>query len=83
MSVDSAPTQRAFASGLGGLPYPLLADFNPKGHVFDLFGIYDEERGVGKRAVIIIDKEGVIRYKRVYDRGLPDTQEILDELDKL
>ena len=83
MSVDSAPTQRAFASGLGNIPYPLLADFNPKGHVFDLFGIYDEERGVGKRAVIIIDKEGIIRYKRVYDRGLPDPQEILDELDKL
>ena len=83
MSVDSAASQRAFAAGLGGLPYPLLADFHPKGQVSELFDIYNEERGVTKRAVIIIDKEGVIRFKRVYDRGLPDPQEILEELDKL
>ena len=83
MSVDSAPTQRAFATGLGNLPYPLLADFHPKGHVSQLFGIYNEERGVTMRAVIIIDKEGVIRFKRVYTQGLPNPAEILDELDKL
>ena len=83
MSVDSAPTQRAFATGLGNLPYPLLADFHPKGYVSQLFGIYNEERGVTMRAVIIIDKEGVIRYKRVYTQGLPDPSEILEELDRL
>ena len=66
MSVDSAPTQRAFATGLGTLPYPLLADFHPKGQVSQQFGIYNEERGVSMRAVIIIDKEGVIRFKKVY-----------------
>ncbi len=83
MSVDSAPTQRAFAAGLGSLPYPLLADFHPKGQVSDLLGIYNEERGVTRRAVIIIDKEGVIRFKRIYTEGLPDSKEILEELDKL
>ena len=83
MSVDSAATQRAFAAGLGGLPYPLLADFHPKGHVSEMFDIYNDERGTSRRAVIIIDKEGVIRFKKVYDRGLPDPQEILEELDKL
>ena len=83
MSVDSAPTQKAFAAGLGGLPYPLLADFYPKGQVSDLLGIYNEERGTSKRAVIIIDKEGIIRFKQIYDRGLPDPKEILDQLDKL
>ena len=83
MSVDSAPTQRAFATGLGNLPYPLLADFHPKGQVSDLFGIYNEERGVTRRSVIIIDKEGVIRFKRIYTEGLPDSKEILEELDKL
>ncbi len=83
MSVDSAPTQRAFATGLGNLPYPLLADFHPKGHVSQLFGIYNEERGVTMRAVIIIDKEGVIRFKKVYTQGLPNPSEILEELDRL
>ena len=71
MSVDSAPTQRAFATGLGNLPYPLLADFHPKGNVSQLFGIYNEERGVTMRAVIIIDKEGVIRFKRFTPRAFP------------
>ena len=83
MSVDSAPTQRAFATGLGNLPYPLLADFHPKGQVSELFGIYNEEWGVTRRAMIIIDKEGVIRYKRIYTEGLPDSKEILEELDRL
>ena len=83
MSVDNVPTQRAFATGLGNLPYPLLADFNPKGHVSQLYGIYNEERGTTRRAVIIIDKEGVIRFKQLYTQGLPDPKDILAELDKL
>ena len=84
MSVDSAPTQRAFATGLGNLPYPLLADFHPKGNVSQLFGIYNEERGVTMRAVIIIDKEGVIRFKQTYAAaGDVDPRDILAEVRKL
>jgi alkyl hydroperoxide reductase subunit AhpC len=83
MSVDSVATQRAFATGLGNLPYPLLSDFHPKGKVSQLFGIYNEERGTTRRAVLIIDKEGIIRFKKLYDQGLPDPKEILAELDKL
>jgi alkyl hydroperoxide reductase subunit AhpC len=83
MSVDSVATQRAFATGLGNLPYPLLSDFHPKGKVSQLLGIYNEERGTTRRAVLIIDKEGVIRFKKIYDQGLPDPKEILTELDKL
>ena len=83
MSVDSVPTQRAFATGLGNIPYPLLSDFHPKGKVSELFGIYNDERGTSRRAVIIIDKEGVIRFKKIFTEGLPDPKEILEELDKL
>ncbi|MQF99396.1 MAG: redoxin domain-containing protein [SAR202 cluster bacterium] len=83
MSVDSAATQKAFAASIGGLPYPLLADFHPKGEVSSLLGIYNDERGTTRRAVIIIDKEGIIRFKQVFDRGLPDPKEILEELLKL
>jgi alkyl hydroperoxide reductase subunit AhpC len=83
MSVDGVATQRAFATGLGNLPYPLLADFHPKGHVSQLYGIYNDERGTTRRAVIIIDKEGVIKFKQLYTQGLPDPKEILAELDKL
>ncbi len=68
---------------MGGLPYPELSDFHPKGQVPQLLGIYNEERGTTRRAVLIIDKEGVIRFKKIYDQGLPDPKEILEELDKL
>ena len=83
ISVDSAATQRAFCSSLGGIPYPVLADFHPKGAVAQLYGIYNEERGTDRRAVIIIDKEGLVRFKQVYDRGLPKAEDILAEVEKL
>ena len=75
--------QRAFASSLGGIPYPMLGDFHPKGHVAQLYGLYNEERGVSRRAVVIVDKQGIVRFKQVYDRGLPNPEEILAEVDKL
>ncbi|MBI2871750.1 MAG: redoxin domain-containing protein [Chloroflexi bacterium] len=83
LSVDSAPVQRAFAASFGGCPYPLLADFHPKGEVARKYGVYDEERGVSKRAVFIVDKEGVVRWKRLYPRGLPETSEVLAALEEL
>ena len=48
---------------MGGLPYQVLADWHPKGKVTGSFGLWNEERGAGNRAVIVIDKEGVIRFQ--------------------
>ena len=45
ISCDSRPTQVAFSSSLGSIPYPLLADFWPHGAVCESFGLLDEERG--------------------------------------
>ena len=36
-----------------------------------------------KRAVFIIDKTGVIRFAREYDKGIPENSEVFSELDKL
>lgn len=83
ISVDSRPVQAAFAASQGGVPYPLLADFHPKGKVAQLYGIYNEERGTSRRAIFILDKQGVVRYKRTYEKGLPDPAEILAEVGKL
>ena len=48
------------------------------------YGIFNEERGSPNRAVFIVDKDGIIRFKRVYDsaRAL-DPKDILAEIDKL
>ena len=83
ISVDSAPVQRAFCSSLGNIPYPVLADFHPKGKVAQMYGIYNEERGISQRAVFIVDKEGVVRFKQVYEGGLPKPEDILAEVEKL
>ena len=49
-----------------------------------LYGVYNEERGTADRAVIIVDKQGIVRFKRVYSNmsefSIPD---ILAELDKV
>ena len=76
ISTDPKPTQIAFAASLGSVPYPILADFHPKGEVSKLYGIYNEDRGTSMRAVFIIDKEGVVRFKQIYSQGLPAPKEI-------
>jgi peroxiredoxin len=66
ISVDSAWAHKAFAAKLG-IQYPLLADFHPKGSVAKQFGLYLEDKGITNRATVIIDKDGVVRYVKVYD----------------
>ena len=63
---------------MGGLPYPELSDWHPKGQVTTAYDLWNEERGAGTRAVIIVDKDGVIRYRETYQPGtLPDPETIL------
>ena len=66
ISTDARPTQTAFAASVGSVPYPVLADFHPKGAVTTSYGIYNDQRGTPDRAVFIIDESGVVRWKKVY-----------------
>ena len=61
VSVDSAFCHRAFRRELG-LTIPLLADFHPKGQVARRFGVYDDERGTAQRALVMIDRDGIVRW---------------------
>ena len=83
ISVDSIYSHAAFAEKLGGISFPMLSDFHPKGKVTKLFGTYNEEFGRGFRSVFLIDSAGIIRYKKIYNPGLPDLNEVLDELKKM
>ena len=51
------------------------------------YGVYDEPRRVAKRAYVIIDKEGVIRYLNIRpsntEKDLLSTEELLTELKKV
>ena len=69
---------------MGGLPYPELSDWHPKGKVTQSYGLWNDERGVGRRAVIIIDKTGVVRFRQTYEPGtLPDADAIVNVITSL
>ena len=69
---------------MGGLPYPELSDWHPKGNVTTSYDLWNEERGAGTRAVIVVDKQGTVRFRQTYTPGnLPDPAAILAEVQKL
>ena len=84
ISCDSTRTLKAWADSLGGIDYPLCADWWPHGKVTSAYGVLNEELGRPERAIIVIDAEGVIRYIDVHTlREVPDEAEIEEEVLKL
>lgn len=84
ISVDSVPSNAAWAKSLGGLSYDLLSDFEPKGEVARAFGAYRDADGISERALFIVDKEGRIAFKDIHDIGdQPDNEELFEVLRKL
>ena len=82
ISVDSVFSHRAYAEQLG-VTFPLLADFHPKGEVTQAYGLWQDKWGTSKRAVIILDTEGVVQYSEVIAKGAPDVEKILEAVQKL
>ena len=77
-------THKAWAAALGGVSYPLLSDFHPKGKVTEAYGLMDPKLGAPFRAVIVVDKDGIVRWKKVYERpSLPDVRDVLAEMAKV
>ena len=62
VSVDSVYCHANWAQSMGGISFPLLADFNPKGAVAASYGLYLEDKGITDRATVIIDPAGVVRH---------------------
>lgn len=83
ISVDNIWSHKAFAEKLN-ISYPLLADFHPKGKVASLYGLYLEDMGITNRATVIIDKDGIVRYVKIYDIPTQrDNEELLKALEEL
>jgi len=59
ISVDSLWAHKAFAAQ-NDIPYPLLADFHPKGEVAKRYGVYLDDKGISARTAFIIGKDGKI-----------------------
>lgn len=70
VSVDSSYSLKAFSQTYN-LQFPLLSDFNKK--VTKLYGVLQDPwvglgyKGVAKRAVMVLDKRGMLKYRWVTD----------------
>ena len=83
ISVDSKWCHLAFSQNRN-FHFPLLADFEPKGRVAKIYGVYDEREGECQRALFVIDEEGVIRWSYLSPVGInPGADGILDALEEL
>ena len=84
ISADTVPSLKVWVEQLGGLPFPLLSDYWPHGAVGKAYGIFNEERGMDKRAAYVLDAKGIVRYAKVYPQGtIPESPELLEQLRKL
>jgi hypothetical protein len=82
--VDSRHCHANWAADIGGVSFPLLADFNPKGEVAQKFGLYLEKNGTSDRATVIIDRGGIVRYAHsVTPSGRRNIDELLEEARKV
>lgn len=86
ISVDSKWSHMAFSES-HHFRFPLLADFEPKGAIARLYEVYNEREGECKRALYVIDEEGIIHWHYLSPVGInPGADGILnalEELDKL
>jgi alkyl hydroperoxide reductase subunit AhpC len=69
-------------NGIGGLRYPLIADY--KKEIARAYGVLDEDSGQAQRGLFIIDPEGVVRYATVTNsnigRSVDETLRVLQAL---
>jgi peroxiredoxin len=83
ISVDGVWCHAAFTRDRR-LRFPLLADFEPKGAVARLYGVYQSDAGVSERALYVIDAEGIIRWSYLSPIGInPGADGILEALENL
>lgn len=61
ISVDSVWCHQAFAESRK-LHFALLADFEPKGEVSQMYGAYRAVDGTSERALFVVDGRGAIRW---------------------
>jgi peroxiredoxin len=83
ISVDSKWCHMAFAQNRN-FHFPLLSDFEPKGAVSGLYGAYNDTEGESKRAIFVIDEQGIIQWSYLSPDGInPGADGILDALEEL
>lgn len=83
ITVDNIPTLYAWTKQMGKLWFPVLSDFWPHGEVAARYGVLRSD-GVSERALVYIDKKGIIREILVSDiNKRPDLESIAAALEQM
>ena len=79
ISTDSVKSHRGFADKYS-LTVKLLSD--EEGKVVDLYGVKSWLPGRSARAVVVIDKQGIVRYRKVQSLSIfaPKDEEVLEAI---
>lgn len=84
MGVDGSAKQASWAEEMGLERVRILSDSNPKGQVSKMLGIYDGMAKTSKRAIVVIDQDSRVVFKKVYNTLIcPKLEPIFEELQEL
>jgi alkyl hydroperoxide reductase subunit AhpC len=82
--VDSIMNTTVWERELGPLDFPLCSDFWPHGEVSQAYGVFCDHganAGTSDRAIVIVERNGRIRFSKVYGgQDLPPISETLEAL---
>jgi peroxiredoxin len=83
VSNDANPSKKAWADSLGGISYQMLSDYHPHGQVAAAYGVLRPD-GLAERAIILIDKQGIVRWTRLHEMGdQPDVEELVAAIEAI
>lgn len=83
VTCDNLPSLHAWIVEMGGLWFKVASDFWPHGALAARLGILRPE-GVSERALLLIDKQGVIRFIDVHDiNARPDLGQLAKAMEGL
>jgi peroxiredoxin len=83
VSVDSDPSKKEWAEDLGIKETRLLSDFWPHGELAKTLGLFLDDKGVAKRANVLVGKNKEIVFMKVYEMSVvPNLDEITDFIRK-
>ncbi|MGA7292618.1 MAG: redoxin domain-containing protein [Terriglobales bacterium] len=91
ITVDSIMNITAWEREIGPFDFAMCSDFWPHGEVSERYGVLrksdqtsDEDAGASERAVVIVDPEGAIVFRKIYrHEDLAPVEEMLAVLQKI
>jgi peroxiredoxin len=86
INMEYPNTNRKWLDEIGGIGFPLLSDLSPLGNVTLSYDCFVSDEGYGKRALFLIDKQGIIQHIEVLsgaDGACPNMDSLFDVIQHL